>query len=217
MAKLIKDIHDLYNFLAGKNIATKQDPARLDAVLYEVVISIFNEHYDHYVKTQKISDYLMPFKRQKNITVSNGIATLPPDYLHARFVTTSGGIAVDIVEDKFWANRFNRKVGPVSADRPICRIEDSGEETPTKVINVYPGNLTPVKFYYFKLPTRPVYAYTVTGSRYVYNDVGSTDVDFSPALLPQLVLKMLSRFGINLREQQVIMYAEQMKLQESTK
>jgi hypothetical protein len=217
MAKLVYEIHSLYNFLAGKNIATKQSPAVIDSVLYEVVISVFNEHYDHYVKTQKISDYLLPFKREKNTDLTNGIAPVPGDMLHLRYITKEDGTQIDIIEDKFWAKRVKRMVGPVSEDRPIARIEDTGETTPTKVIEVLPHTLTTCKFYYFKKPTKPVYAYTVTGSRYVYNDAGSTDVDFDIGLLPQLTLKLLSRFGINLREQQVIMYAEQMKQLESTK
>lgn len=216
MAKFIKDIHDLFGILAGKNIATKQPPERVDAVLYEVVISTFNDHYNHYVKTQKISDYLLPFKREKSIPISNGKGELPPDYAHARLITKQDGTKIDLVEDKFWPGRVKSKLSPPSEESPISRIENFGESA-LRRIEVVPSSVTPVIMYYFKKPTKPVYAYSVSGSRYVYDDNGSTDLDFDVMLFPQVVMKVLSRFGINLREQQVIQYAETIKSQEQEK
>jgi len=122
MAKFIKDVHDLVNFLAGKSIATQQPPERIDAVLYEVVLDLFNTYYDHYVKTQKIDDYLLPFKRTAIITVIFHYGILPPDYQHARGLTTMGRRNIDIVPDKFWYGRFNSKVAPPSETNPIARI-----------------------------------------------------------------------------------------------
>lgn len=217
MAKFIKEIHELFNFLAGKNIASQQPPSRIDMALNEVIMSIYNEHYDHYVKTQKISDYLMPYKRLKVGAVTGGITTLPEDYKHMRFLETSAGVKIELVEDKFWTDRRTRKVGPPSLERPIARIEDTGEVSETKVIEVLPNTITSIKIYYFRMPKTAKYAFTVSGNRYVYDDTNSVDVDFNRSLLPQLALKLLSRFGINLREQQLIVYSEQAKTQESTK
>lgn len=217
MAKFIEDIHNLYNLLAGKNIATKQPPERVDQVFWEITIGIFNDHYDHYVKTQKISDYLLPFKRKAEISLTNGVAPLPPDYEHVRLVETEAGENVPVIEDKFWPGRARRKLDPPTATKPICRIENSIAETPVRQIQLVPSTVPKVFLYYFKTPAKAVYAYEKVGNRYVYNEAGSVDSEFSPLLFPQIAMKLLSRFGINLREQQLIQYAETMKAQEDRK
>lgn len=217
MAKFIQDIHDLFGLLAGKNIATQQPPERIDKVLHEVIIGIFNDHYDHYVKNQKISDFLLPFKRQKLMTLTAGKDNLPTDYGHLRSVTLENGTKVSVIEDKFWPYRATRKVSPPSATDPICRIENQEADPFTAKIEVLPANTAKVVFYYFKTPRKAVYAYTKVVNRYVYDDANSVDVEFGYLLFPQIALKVLSRFGINLREQQLINYAEQMKTQEDRK
>lgn len=219
MAKFIEDIHKLYNLLAGKNIATKQPPERIDQVLYEVTIGIFNDHYNHYVKTQKISDYMLPFKRVKTLTLTAGKATITAElnYAHSRGVKLPDGTKVDVVEDKFWAGRVKSKVDPPSASRPICRIENTEADATIKQIELVPSTITSIQLYYFKIPAKAKYAYTPSGNRYIYDENNSIDSEFSPLLFPQIAMKVLSRFGINLREQQVIQYAEAMKQQENVK
>ncbi len=219
MAKFIEDIHLLYSFLAGKNIATHQPPERIDQVLYEVTIGIFNDHYNHYVKTQKISDYMLPFKRVKTLTVTSGKAVLVADlnYAHARGVKLPDGTKVDIVEDKFWAGRVKSKLDPPTAARPICRIENQEADPTIRELELVPSTVAQVKLFYFKVPTKAKYAYTKEGNRYIYNEAGSVDSEFNQMLFPQIAMKLLSRFGINLREQQVIQYAEAMKQQENVK
>lgn len=215
--KLIKDVYDLVFFLAGKNVATKYAPERIDTVFYEVIIAEFNEFYDHYVKTQKISDFLLPYKRLKITNLTGGIATLPEDYAFTRIVTLPDGTQIDLIEDKFWAKRIKRRVGPVSATRPICRIDDTGEVMPTKVLKVLPNDTVQVYHEYFKTPARPVYAYNVDENRYVYDDATSTDVEFGPMMLPNLQLKLLGRLGFNLRTQDIVNFSEQMRQKENTK
>ena len=216
MAKFIEDIHNLYNILAGKNVATKQPPERIDQVLYEVTIGIFNDNYKHYVKTQEISDFLLPFKRVDTLTLSSGKKDIPTDYAHHRMTTLPNGVEIPMVEDKFWSKRAYRKLSPPTTAAPICRIENTNADPSVSQIEVFPV-VPSVLFYYFKKPTKAKYAYDKEGTRYIYNDTDSVDSDFGVLLFPQIAMKVLSRFGINLREQQVIQYAEAMKAQESTK
>jgi hypothetical protein len=216
MAKVISDLHELYGVLAGKNIASKPTPEKFDAVVYEITIGAFNSNIEIYEKTQQISDYLKNFKSRKIVSFTSGFADLPPDYAHPRFITTPANKKVDVIPDKFWTHRMNRKLSPPTTDLPICKIEHNGSDSTPKVgLMVFPSAVTSLNVYYFKKPTRPKWAYTINGTKYVYNDAGSTDVDFDILLFPNLVMAILSRFGINLREQQVIQYAEQIKAGEA--
>ena len=209
MAKFIKDIHDLVNFLAGKNIATQQPPERIDLVLYEVVNGLFNGYYDHYVKTQKISDYLLPFKRIKTLETVGGIVELPPEYEHVRALRSAIGKKIDVVDDKFWDGRINSRVAPPTAEAGIARIEIQ-EADGKKIIQVVPVQ-TPILLEYFKAPDRPLYKYTLAGTKYVYDEANSVDIEFSHLLFDDIKKRVCSSLGVNLRDRDLTVYSEQAK------
>lgn len=217
MAKFIKEVHDLVNFLAGKNIATKQPPERIDLAIYEVITELFNTYYDNYVKTQKIDDYLTPFKRKATIAVTAGIGQLPLDYKHKRTVTTAADKEVDVVPDKFWNNRKNSAVTPPTTLAPICRLEmavpESGE--PTRTIEVYPS--VNVIVHYFKEPRVPKYAYTKVGDRYVYDEANSVDIEFPRGLFNDIKKRVCSSMGINIRDRDLVNYSEQARITDQVK
>lgn len=216
MALLIEQIHNVFSDLEGKNIATKHPPERIDRVLHLIIVDIFNKHLDHYVKTKKISDYLLPFKRQKTLTFTGGSVDVPGDFAHHRSMS-AGNKKVDLIEDKFWDGRVNSKLSPPSVTNPIARIENSEASTPARKIEIVPATITTAKLFYFKYPTAPVYAYTVVGTRYVYDEASSIDVEFPIGLYPEIVNRLLGQFGIVLREGQIIQITEQLKLQEQAK
>lgn len=211
MAKFIEDIHNLVNFLAGKNIATKQPPEKIDLVLHEVLIDIFNGYYDNYVKTQKIHDYLLPFFRTKTITVVNNIGDLPADYQHKRALRTTAGVKIDLIADKFWDGRRRSKVAPPSATNPIARIDVPESDATKRIIEVWPSSN--VFLEYFKAPDKPKYAYDIVSTRYIYNEAASVDVEFSRLLYNDIKSKTLSGLGINLRDRDMTIYSEQAKAQ----
>lgn len=217
--KFIKDIHDLVNFLAGKNIASKYAPEKIDLVIHEVSQSMFTDYHDHYAKNEKIARIMDVFKRTAEITISNGIGELPPDFAFNREMYLTSGVAIDLVEDNFWAKRVSRKLAGPSLTNPIARIEAQLDESMKVEVSVGGETLPDGKIvaHYFRYPIKPEYKYTVSGTRYVYNDGASTDVDWPVVMFPVLKAKVLSALGINLRESQLIQYSELMKSQEGTK
>lgn len=218
MAKFVQDIHDLAEFLAGKNIATKYAPEKIDLKLYEVSLDLFTSYYDHYAKTQKISRFLMPFIRKVEQDVTGGRTPVPGDFeFNRRLTLHDDKTRVELIEDHFWDKRVNRKLGGPSLTRPIARIEDIGGDEPELSFEVVPSTIDKLIIYYFKKVNKPKYAYTKSGTRYVYDDGASVDVEWSHLLFPELMTKTLNGLGINLREQQVIQYTEQMRQQQGMK
>jgi hypothetical protein len=63
-------------------------------------------------------------------------------------------------------------------------------------------------------PIRPVYAYTVSGDDYIYNDSGSTDIEFDPLWHDTIVNRVLANLGINSRDLQVLGYSDKEKATE---
>ncbi|HEY0772068.1 MAG TPA: hypothetical protein VGD31_17200, partial [Sphingobacteriaceae bacterium] len=140
MAKFIETIHNVFATLQGKNIATKHPPERIDQVLNLIIVDLFNKHLDNYVKTKKISDYLLPFKRQVTVAFVGGVSNLPADFAHHRSFSVNGK-KVDIIEDKFWDGRVNSKVSPPSASNPIARIENAEGGSVAK-LEISPSTIT---------------------------------------------------------------------------
>ena len=211
MALLIEQIHLVFNDLAGKNIAKSYPPEKIDRVLNMEIVRLYNQWLDVYVKTLKISDYLLPFKGEASLIFVNGQADLPPDYAHRRgFLLPDDKTKVDVVEDKFWAGRANSKVAPPTAEYPIAKIENVG--TARKVF-ILPSTIASAKLQYFKYPTPAKYAYTVNADRYVFDEANSVDVEFNIGLFPDMVVSLLGSFGIILRENQLIQVTEMLKAQ----
>lgn len=218
MAKFIQEFYTFLSFVEGNHIASQRPPEKIDSALYFTVLDTYNKWIDHYGKTKKIDSFLTPFKRQREITLTAGSGTLPGDYAHHRVLYKEDGTTkIDLVLDDKWAYRVNRKIGPVSADRPIARVEFNTAVPPVQKLEVLPLSLTKCKLLYFKMPDRPKYAYTVVGNRYVYNDAESVDIEFSPLLYPDLLHRVLSVIGVNLREGQLVQAMELFKSQEQRK
>jgi hypothetical protein len=222
----IQEFYDFLSFLEGQNVATRRPPEQVDKAMYFVAIDTFDKWLDHYAKTKKISTFLEPFKRRKDIPMTSGVGDLPGDYaiyreLYKMTPLSAGESAasqkIDVVDDNFWNYRRNRKVGPASLARPIARIEYNKAEVPVKKLEVYPSTVTQIELLYFKTPAHPKYNYIQSGSRYAFQEAGSVDIEFSVLLYPDMLYRVLSLVGVNLRENQMVQFMELYKSQEQRK
>lgn len=220
MEKFIKKVHEVFADLEGKNIATKHPPEKIDRVLYMICVDLFNRYYDFNGKNTKIESYLLPFKRSKTMTLSNGYGELPDDFSHFRQAFIMEGAnelaEIELIENHYWGNRSKRVLGGPSVDRPICRIEPV-ENGDIKTIQVLPNNVPTIKLLYYKTVTEPKYAYTKNGNRYEYDDTNSVDIEFPVSLYMDIMSRLLSSFGIVLRESQLIQVGEMLKSQDQIK
>lgn len=208
----IKDIHDQVNFYAGKNRASKYSPTDIDAVVYESMIEIFNELYADYVKTTKVSFDLEPFKAKTQIDLSSGLAAIQDEFKYSRYFTVGeNDINIQRIEDGFWSNAVNDKLDPPTEERPIYTIESDGGENNTKQIKVRPTSITQANYYYFRIPTKPVFAYITGGTnndKYIYQEAGTVNVEFNVFWLPQLIAKVTKKLGIPVRDSDLYAYKE---------
>ena len=75
--KNIKIAVDKVNFYAGKFNTGYFDPQDIAREIHVESMNIFEKYYDEFAKTQKISDYLRPFKAQSDVDLTNGLGTVP--------------------------------------------------------------------------------------------------------------------------------------------
>jgi hypothetical protein len=211
MAKLIKEIHDLIDYVGDKGHTAPQRRREIDQAVYEASMSLFNEYLGQYELTSTIHEYLAPFEIIEdyddpvNITAPN-LYKKPDDYARYTMILTKDaptitkGLKVTVINNAMWANRTQDPNEGPDFDHPIARLGST-------FIEVLPQNVL-ILLYYLKTPIKPKYLTDVQGN---YDDAGSTDVEWNATLFHRLANRACSKLGINLREQQIVQYSEVMK------
>jgi hypothetical protein len=200
MAKAIKSIHDRINLALKKGATGYIPPARIDDEIYAEILNIWNDLLPKQDETMRLSEYMEVFKESEPVTLTSGIGTITGDYVTQ--VEDNNGIEIDILSDADWSNRVNHPIKMPETGYAIGRIDN-------KQLTVLPNDTPTAKVYSLRRPVKPEYAYTVSGSRFVYDDDNSVDLEFNVELHDQIVNKVLLNLGLPLREDDVLRYGLQ--------
>lgn len=220
---MIQSINETYLFvqeLINKNQNGYLGPDEFNRLINQASYARFNELYGKpeqyaganfpiakiaYARTQEISEKLSPFIVSDTVAVSSGIAAVPDDLVHA-VALRSGTNTVKRVEFDRLASYLNSSIDNPTADFPIyVQIENT--------YKIYPSTINSVNLDYLKLPGEAVWAYTMSGNRPVYDPTNSIDLEWSTDEINNIVMKVLSMFGISVKDQQLVNYAEAQKAQ----
>lgn len=145
------------------------------------------------------------------IGTSNGIACvydLPEDlyFIEHDGISTKTGKVLDEVERSSVARLLGTEVAP-TLTYPV--YEDYGNQ-----IHVFPQTLNQVNIRYIRTPKKPNWTYFVLGTgQEMFNPANADYQDFElhESEFSNIVLRLLSYFGVNLREAEVIQIAEALK------
>lgn len=163
-----------------------------------------------YEVTQKITDDMRVFKKLITLPIDKfGKSAYPVDYVHLssvryRLIKASGDekeVEVDVIPDDKLGGRLSSDIVNPSKKYPICTLYDT-------YMQFYPKNLAGVKFTYLRQPTVPKWAFTFVDGREIYDPDNSVDFDFPDTVHNSISIKILSYLGINLREAEIVQYAE---------
>ena len=176
-----------------------------------------------YEITKKIMDDLKHLKVRMGVDVpvltlnQYGRADIPTDYLHlssARyryFTKNKCGNAVEktndieLLTDAQIGDRLGNSITMPTKKHPCMAIYSN-------YFQFYPEDLKQVELTYLRLPRTPYYNATlVSGANedyYDFSETGSQHFEYPTDTLSDIVMKILSYIGINIREQQVTQYAE---------
>ncbi len=171
-----------------------------------------------YEVTHLVKDFLRIFKETLTITVdSSGQMLIPDNYTHYTNITYNKvinqteckgvkvtPIGVEVIDDDKFIDRINHPVKVVSKSLVICNFHNT-------YVQYYPKDIAKVDFTYLRTPSNPLWAYTVVDDVAIYDAVSSTQIELPKILTNQLARIILSYIGINLREPQVVQYAEEIK------
>lgn len=161
------------------------------------------------------SDNLDSLKISDTISVSSsGSMTKPADYLFfdsaqytvfykdSRGVQKQTQVPVDVVSTNELAERLSSELKPPSRYFPICVLRDED-------IQFYPETLGSVKLNYLKLPPDPVWGFTTVSGQPVYDSATSTNVVLPFQLIPNLIRRVCTQLGIQVRQGDIVQIMEQ--------
>jgi len=170
-----------------------------------------------YAVSQKIIDDLRPFIKTKSLTIdSEGKASYPSDYVHVSAVRYNF-----ITQDECGDPKKIEKTVTELEDDQVAEILSHSLRFPTKEypyytfyqnnIQFYPSDLNVVTFNYLQYPTKAVWGFNIESDIAVYDESKSTQLPWPAITHNDIARIILSYIGINLREEQLVGYAETIK------
>lgn len=210
MAKFILEIHDRINFAIKKGLTGYIPPDKIVTEIHAESMNNWRKWIKQFEETQEISLYLDKLKGQNNVTLTSGsspLSALPVDPYITAVAVTASNKQVDPVDIGRWHERQNHPLAAPTADYPVYRLQNN-------TIFVLPTTITQVTIYHIKKPTRPVFAFTLSGDRYVYDDDNSVDFEWPEILFDELMNRVLSNLGINMRDLDLLRHSLQEKTME---
>jgi len=231
------DVKEMYEFLLvlvnkPKRGSSVLSPKQFNTLIPRAVDDVFKKYYGlpelyrpgrpiptiGYEQTQFITDALRKQKKPpKSISVSNGQAAYPEDYIHAgsayyvKKTNVAGGepktsrVPIEFVTDNEFTNKMNDPVSPPAVDYPVLTFySDYMEVSPSTIGKIYLS--------YLAYPETPKIDYEVDSStdEIVYG-IGSVDIDMPKNLFNDIARAVLSYMGLNMSSAEIINYAEMQK------
>lgn len=175
--------------------------------------------------TQDVIDSLRHLKEEREFYISNGQVPVPdgqtvkdntntviPAYLHwiamYNYYTLADNSFTEREIKLLRSNEVNRRVNSVintpEQKRPVAEMRAT-------YFKIWPSDVQMVRFEYLRHPASPEWAYTTVNGRPVYDEENSTDIDAPLEAMNEITMIALSYIGINMREPELIQYAEAMK------
>lgn len=153
------------------------------------------------------SDNLSSLKKVANLQVpSNGLVTQPSDYLYystARvkyFVDNQPKeIDVDVIKENELGQRLSSQVNPVTKRFPVLVLRNNA-------FQVYPTDVNYLVLTYIKVPATPVWAYTTSNGRPVYDSANSVNFELPTELTNDIIYRICQTLGIRIKRQDLIQY-----------
>jgi hypothetical protein len=196
---IINKVYDILNQLSSKNSSGGYLPVpdfnNYAELIQNQKINFELEHKNSTTfKNEMISDY----SKVVSLISTNGKALFPDDYRYynsASYLNTKTfrEAAFEELSGDEWNWRKSSDLDQPSEEYPACIVRDG-------FLEIAPLSVKSIRLDYIFTPPAPVYGYTVTNGRRVYNESTSTDFVFKEEDIPDLVYRMATVMGIELRD-----------------
>lgn len=216
---LLNRLHSGINQLYSQGQGRYFPPDKKDEAINSIQIELFEELVEEYQRTQRLSDYLLPFQDFKDQPVAGGFANLPIDYGHMTGLqglkeagvsektetdisgTTYTETIAKVILDGEWGERVNDPVLPPELEFPIVRM------TKNK-IQVEPKEVPFIRISYIKVPTDAIWGFTMSsdGRSYIYDSNTTTELVWPVTAFKELLKRSIAYLGIPMKDSIGISY-----------
>lgn len=212
--------YDFLNLCINKQQGVFYSPPQLDSLVDRGQQSLYSDYYPQYGTSERMRDALAPFKTKKLITLVDspgGFVTYPDDVpdgmmglqdildFEAIITDVNGNtrpVACPFLNEDERTDRINSQIIPLSTSFPFAETMDTG-------FQLYPKQPQAGTLTYLRRPKPPFFKYTVVSGRViVYDQAGSTQLEWFDKDQNAVLIKALSFIGINISEQDILQYAE---------
>jgi hypothetical protein len=219
----VKDLYDFVRFIMNKTINGALSPDNFNLIAniasksyFDFLISGLNVYMPG-SKTapsivdskQSINGLLQPFLETDRLTVALGLTTLPADSRKTIKLFLDDGVETEVI----WKRDFELSVLFKSFIDEIELTNPVYKEMPNRGLKIYPDTITSVDINYYTYPKECKWNYTQSGSKPVYSSVGSIDMGWTQEALIPVSSRILSSVGINLKDGELVQYAQIIKQQ----
>lgn len=189
--------------------------AEFNEVAPRAQLDVIGDYYEIFIATNKLPEAIRPLKSTYNFTKTTspgGLITVPSDfmYLLPSYTVTydnARGVAdennIRIVSEGSWVIAERSQLRAVSKQKPIG-IENAA------TIQLAPKVPQAGVINYLKLPTDPVYGYTLNGRTVVYDSGTSVQFTLGDMYQNKIIAKILSYSSINLGDDKLLAYSQLM-------
>lgn len=194
-------------------------PSEFNTYAEFVQLDIINETYNAKTKAGYEADYevmnkFSELRKEQILTKSNNRFVKPADYMYyssMRHLTMFGhnpvDAPVDLIRDSEWQDRRISQVDTPTVWSPCAREMDTYFE-------VLPSGVVQVRLTYLKLPPKPEWAFTIVSGEPVFDPTNSVDFTLSETSLSDIVFKLCSYFGIEIKDGEIYQAIQNEKMSE---
>lgn len=230
MAYNINDVKNIVETIANKQERGRIRPQDFNNACAYVNAQLVSEYLglpEDYQPGQQVSAWsaeatrvmkmrTYPIRGREEITFdSQGYAAFPSDHIYPIRMTSvialqtqpvlkTRTVNYDILDDGHVGGRLASSISGPSADYPVVEITKDGFQRHPANIGALSATLV-----YYRFPRKPVYAFTLSGGREVYDAANSVQFEWPELSLTQVVSRVLKYMGINFRDADIVGVANQ--------
>ena len=215
MATNVNTFWNFVNYVSNKvQVGSTLSPSQFNLVANRAQMVLFEKDYETLLATEEISEYLRTFLVSNPYMVpANGELAYPSDYQHlASMGNYYNGTFIQCSEIKNTAWGLEQVSQLRQATKRFSKFTKGGT-----YIEFLPKNIGIIQMDYFRTPVAPVWGYTVVSSRPVYDASTSTNFEWNETFLNAVAAIFLQLIGINLREGDLLQFANQFTAETNSK
>lgn len=215
----LKEIYDFFDYTLNKERGVFITYPEKDLLFDRAQWWFYNSEFDYYAKSQELKDSLSTFSTKLSFSVTDGLVNLPtnpnviPCYehllsMHVQYYDNVQAKTrykpIKFLSEDEIAERLDSQILAPTISNPV------GEQIAPGSFQLYPATSLAGYSYYLRKPAKPFFSYTegADGRTIVYDQAGSTQLEWNTSSINKIIVKALQFAGVNINDEMIIQFTE---------